>query len=43
VTTHSYAGYLAERLVSEVRWLLVLSLLDVDGDDFIGDVALFDY
>jgi len=43
VTTHSYVGYLAERLVSEVRWLLVLGLLEVDGDDFVGDVALFGY
>jgi len=42
-TTYSYVGYLAERLVNEVRRLLVLGLLEVDGDDFIGDVALFGY
>jgi hypothetical protein len=34
---------LAERLVREVSWLLVLGLLEVDGHDFIGDVALFGY
>ena len=41
--THCYVGDLAERLVREVSWLLVLGLLEVDGHDFIGDVALFGY
>lgn len=38
--THSQVGDLAERLVSEVRRLLVLGRLEVDGDDFVGDATL---
>jgi hypothetical protein len=41
--THGYIWYLAERLVLEVRRLLVLAATDVDGDEFIRDVALFGY
>jgi hypothetical protein len=40
-TTYRDVGYLAERLVREVRGLLVLGRREVDGDDFVGDVALF--
>jgi len=41
--TYSQVGYLAERLVREVRRLLVLGRLEVDGDDFVGDAALLGY
>ena len=39
--THDYIWYLAKRLVLEVRWLLVLCHLKVDGNQFVLDVALF--
>jgi len=42
-TTYRDVRYLAERLVREVRGLLVLGRGEVDGDDFVGDVALFGY
>ena len=41
--THDYIWYLAERMVLEVHRLLLLAALDVDGDEFIRDVALFGY
>ena len=41
--THGDVGHLAERLVRNVRLLLVLSGREVDGDEFIGNVALFGY
>ena len=43
MATHRYVWYLAKRLVLEVRWLLVLGRLHVDGNDLIRDVALFGY
>ena len=39
--THDYVWYLAKRLVLEVRWLLVLRRLKVDGNDLVLEVALF--
>ena len=42
-TTYIDVGYLAERLVREVRGLLVVARREVDGDEFVGDVALFGY
>jgi len=41
--THDYIGYLAKRLVLEMRGLLVLGHPEVDGNEFIRDVALFGY
>ena len=41
--TYGYVGDLAERLVREVRRLLLFARLEVDRDEFIGDVALFGY
>ena len=43
VATHGYIWYLAKRLVLEVRWLLVLGRLHVDGNDLVRDVPLFRY
>jgi hypothetical protein len=40
---YGYIRYLAERLVLEVRRLLILPSPDVDGNEFIWDVALFSY
>jgi hypothetical protein len=42
-TTHDYVWHLAKRLVLEVGWLLVLACREVDGNELIGDVALFCY
>jgi len=42
-TAYRDVGYLAERLVREVRKLLVVGRREVDGDEFVGDVALFGY
>jgi len=42
-TTHGDVGHLAERLVRDVRLLLMLSSREVDGDEFIGNVALSGY
>jgi len=42
-STHGDVGHLAERLVRNVRLLLMLSRREVDGDEFIGNVALFGY
>ena len=39
--THGYIWYLAKRLVLEVRWLLVLCRLKVDGNELILDIAFF--
>lgn len=41
--THSYVGNLAERLVRDVRGVLLLGLCKVDNVEFVGDVALFGY
>lgn len=42
MTTHSDVGHLTERVVREMRRLLMLSRLEVEGGDgFKGDVALF--
>ena len=41
MTTHGDVGHLTERVVREVGGLLVIALLEVDADEFIGDVALF--
>ena len=41
--THNYVGYLAKRLVLEVPRMFMLSLSEVDEDQFVGDVALFGY
>jgi hypothetical protein len=40
-TTHGDEGHLAKGLVRDVRLLLVRSGGEVDGDEFVGDVALF--
>ena len=40
---YAYVGDLAERLVLEVRRLFLFARSEVDGDEFIGDVALFGY
>jgi hypothetical protein len=40
---YGYVGDLAERLVLEVRRLLLFARSEVDEDEFIGDVALFGY
>ena len=39
--THSDVGHLAKRVVREMRRLLMLTRLEVEGNDFEGDVALF--
>jgi hypothetical protein len=39
--THDYIWYLAKRLVLEVRWLLMLCRLKVDGNELVLDVAFF--
>jgi hypothetical protein len=41
--THSDVRHLAERLVRDVRLLLMLSGTEVDGNEFIGNVALVGY
>ena len=38
-----YIGHLAERLVGEMRRLLVFARFEADKDEAIGDVALFGY
>ena len=43
LTTHGDVGHLAERLVRDVRLLLMLSGREVDRNVFIGNVALFGY
>ena len=39
--TYGYIWYLAKRLVLDVRCLLVLSRVEVDGNDLVAEVALF--
>ncbi len=41
--THSDVGHLAERVMLEVSGLLMVALLEVNGDEFIRYVALFGY
>ncbi len=41
--THGYVRYLAKRLVLEVRRLLMLCRLKVNGNDLVWDVAFFGY
>ena len=43
MATYGDVGHLAERLVLEVSGFLMIALLEVDVDEFIGDVALFGY
>lgn len=39
--THDYIWYLAKGLVLDVRWLLMLSRLKLDGNDLVPHVDLF--
>lgn len=41
--TYRDVGHLAERVVLEVSGLLMIALLEVNVDEFIGDVSLFGY
>ena len=41
--THSDVGHLAERVMLEVSGLLMVTLLEVNGDEFIRYVAFFGY
>jgi hypothetical protein len=42
-TTPDHVGYLPEGVVLNVRWLPGLTARKVDGDELVGDVALFGY
>ena len=41
--THGDVGHLAERVVLEVSGLLIIALLEVNGDEFIWYVAFLGY
>jgi hypothetical protein len=42
-TTPDHVGYMPEGVVLDVGWLSVLTARKVDGDELVGDVALFGY